>query len=90
MYISQVSTCVGHGLNVEVKNNFAHGHIRPQYDFRGIEEHRCHISHSSLMPENLVFVIKMLTILVEMPKLPERGDYYANHTFTQIKVSDSE
>lgn len=47
-----------------------------------------HISLFSLMPENLVFVIKMLTILVEMPKLPERGGYYANNTFTQIKISD--
>ena len=54
-------------------------------DFQG---HGVHVSLPSLMPKYPVFVVKILTTPVEMPKLPERVDYHVNNTFTQVKISD--
>lgn len=65
--------------------SFAHRHIRPQYDFQG---HGVRVSLSSLTPKYPVFVVKIVTTPVEMPKLPERVDYHVNNTFTQVKISD--
>ena len=42
--------------------------------------HGVYVSLSSLMPEYPVCVVKILTTLAEMPKLPERIDYCVNNT----------